>query len=70
MEIVRHPLYMSNGLLAIGMAILFRSIFALLFFIPYFLFFLLLIHFEEKNPLEKYGEEYRRYRKKVPWRMI
>ena len=68
--IVRHPLYMSNGLLAIGMAVLLRSIFALLFFIPYFLSFLPLIHFEEKNLLEKYGEEYRKYRKKVSWRMI
>ena len=34
-KIVRHPLYLSNGLLAIGMAILLRSIYALLFSIAY-----------------------------------
>jgi protein-S-isoprenylcysteine O-methyltransferase Ste14 len=69
-EIVRNPLYLSNGLLAIGMALLFRSMSALLFSIPYFLFYLPLIHFEEKDLLEKYGEEYEDYKKKVPWRII
>lgn len=68
--IVRHPLYLSNGLLALGMAILFKSMYALLFSIPYFLSYLLIIHFEERDLLEKYGEEYREYTKKVPWRLI
>jgi len=68
--IVRHPLYMSNGLLAIGMAILFRSVYALLFSIPYTLLYLPIIHFEEKGLLEKYGEEYEDYRRKVPWKLI
>ncbi len=68
--IVRHPLYMSNGLLALGMAILFKSTYAFLFSIPYTLLYLPIIHFEEKNLLEKYGEEYKEYKKKVPWRLI
>lgn len=38
--------------------------------IPYFLSFLLIIHFEEKNLIEKYGKEYLEYKRKVPWRMI
>ena len=67
---VRNPLYMSNGLLAMGMAILLRSLYAFLFSIPYFLSYLLIIRLEEKDLLEKYGREYQEYRKKVPWRMI
>jgi len=43
---------------------------ALLFSLPYFLSFLPIIHFEEKDLLEKYGEEYQEYRKKVPYRLI
>lgn len=68
--IVRHPLYLSNGLLAIGMAILLKSMSALLFSIPYALLYLLIIHFEERGLLEKYGEEYEAYKGKTPWRMI
>jgi len=68
--IVRHPLYLSNGLLAIGMAILLKSLYALLFSIPYFLSYLLIIYFEERNLLEKYGEEYKKYKKRIHWRLI
>ncbi|MCK4330496.1 isoprenylcysteine carboxylmethyltransferase family protein [candidate division WOR-3 bacterium] len=68
--VVRHPLYMSNGLLALGIAILFKSMYALLFSIPYALLYLLIIHFEEKNLLERYGEEYKEYKRKNPWKMI
>ena len=68
--IVRNPLYLSNGLLAMGMAILFRSLYAFLFSIPYLLSYLPIIHLEEKDLLGKYGGEYLEYRKKVPWRMI
>jgi protein-S-isoprenylcysteine O-methyltransferase Ste14 len=69
-RVVRHPLYMSNGMLALGMALLMNSLYALIFFIPYFLGFLLIIHFEEKMLIEQYGEAYRAYQRQVPWRMI
>jgi protein-S-isoprenylcysteine O-methyltransferase Ste14 len=68
--IVRNPLYMSNGLLAIGMAILLRSMYALIFSIPYSLSYLLIIYFEEKDLMKKYGREYKEYIKKVPCRII
>jgi len=64
-RIVRHPLYISNGLLAIGMAVLFRSIYAILFSIPYTLLFIPIILFEEKNLLDVYGDEYKKYRKET-----
>ena len=63
--LIRHPLYVSNGLLAIGMAVLFRSMYALLFSVPYALLYLPIMHFEEKNLLKEYGGEYEKYREEV-----
>ncbi len=68
--IVRNPLYMSNGLLAIGMAVLLKSMYALIFSIPYSLSYLLIIYFEEKDLMKKYGKEYQEYMKKVPYRIF
>ena len=68
--IVRHPLYISNGLLAIGMAILLKSMYTLLFSIVYTFLYLPIIHFEEKDLFVKYGKEYKEYKRKVPWKMI
>ena len=68
--VIRHPLYISNSLLALGMAILFKSMFAFLFSILYFFLYLPMIYFEEKDLLKKYGEEYQEYKRKVPWRII
>lgn len=68
--IVRHPLYMSNGLLAMGLAILFDAMYAFMFSVCYFLLFLPIIYYEERDLVRKYGEEYLKYKKKVPWRMI
>jgi protein-S-isoprenylcysteine O-methyltransferase Ste14 len=69
-KVVRHPLYMSNGLLALGMALMTQSLYALLFSVPYFLSFLFIIHFEEEVLLEQYGDQYLAYKRRVPWRMI
>ena len=44
--IIRNPLYASNCLLAVGMAILFKSLYALLFSIPYFFSYMLIIYLE------------------------
>ncbi len=61
---------MSNGLLAIGLAVLFDSMYALLFSVCYSLLFLPIIHYEERDLVQKYGEEYLEYKRKVPWRII
>ena len=60
--ISRHPLYVGNFLFAVGMAILFRSVYASLFSILYGILYLLIIHFEERDLLVKYGDEYAKYR--------
>lgn len=69
-KFIRHPLYLSNGLLAVGLAIFFRSWYAFLFSIFYMFLFLPIIYFEEKDLLKKYGKEYIKYKKKIKWKMI
>ncbi len=63
--LVRHPLYIGNGLFAIGLALLFKSLYAFLFSILYTFLYFPIIYFEEKDLLKKYGEEYKRYKKEV-----
>ncbi|HEC34500.1 MAG TPA: DUF1295 domain-containing protein [Chloroflexi bacterium] len=67
---VRHPMYLSNILLALGWALLFRGIHALLCVPIWILCYGVLIFFEEKGLEEEYGEEYQEYRRKVPWRIV
>ena len=67
---VRHPMYLSNILFALGWALLFRGIHALLCVPIWALCYWALIFFEEKGLEEEYGEEYREYRRRVPWRII
>ncbi len=69
-SVVRHPLYMSNGLMALGLALIMDSLTALVFSVPYFLAFLIIIYFEETVLMDQYGQEYLAYKQKVPWRMI
>ena len=69
-SVVRNPLYLSNGLLAVGMAILFNSLYAFPFSILYTFLYLPIIYFEEKDLSKKYGKEYEKYKRKVRWKMI
>ena len=69
-SVIRNPLYTSNGLLAIGFAVSFKSLYGLLFSIAYFLLWLPLIYLEEKDLQQKYGKEYEEYKIKTPWRMV
>ena len=67
---VRHPMYLSNILLAAGWALLFRGIHALLC-VPIWTFcYLILTFFEEKGLEEEYGKEYAEYRKRVRHRLV
>jgi len=67
---VRHPMYLSNLLLTGGWALLFRGIHALLCVPIWILCYGVLTFFEEKGLEEEYGEEYRKYKRRVPWRII
>lgn len=67
---VRHPMYLSNILFTVGWALLFPGIYALLCIPIWTLCYVLLTFFEEQGLEEEYREEYRKYRRKVPWRII
>ena len=69
-SVVRHPLYMSNCLMALGLALLLNSLYALIFFFPYCLGFTAIIHFEEEELQTQYGKAYQNYRRQVPWRLV
>jgi len=67
---VRHPMYLSNLLLALGWALLFRGIHALLCVPIWTICYVALIFFEEKGLEEEYGEAYREYKREVRWRIV
>ena len=67
---MRNPLYSSNCMMIIGCALIFDSIYGLLFAIIYSLFFCHIIFYEEKNLLKQYGREFDEYMTKVPWRLL
>ncbi|MEF8878898.1 MAG: isoprenylcysteine carboxylmethyltransferase family protein [Candidatus Thermoplasmatota archaeon] len=67
---IRHPHYTSLLIVGYGLAFFFCSTAALLIAtlaIPIMIWSIL---DEEKILLKKYGEEYRKYMEKVPWRII
>jgi protein-S-isoprenylcysteine O-methyltransferase Ste14 len=62
---VRHPLYSACLLFYLGLAVSTASIFSLAFFMVIFVFYNYLASYEERLLDEKFGEEYRRYRKRT-----
>ena len=69
-KIVRHPIYLGNSLLIIGLAIFFYSKTALIFSILYFISYSPLIILEEKILLEEYRKEYQEYKRNTPYILI
>jgi protein-S-isoprenylcysteine O-methyltransferase Ste14 len=68
--IVRHPIYLGNILMPLGLALAFRARYALLYAPVMIIFFAVTIFIEEESLTEEYGEEYLTYKKKVGWRLI
>jgi len=68
--IVRHPIYLGNILMPIGLGLVFRAVYALLYVPVIIILFALTIFIEEKSLMEGYGEEYIKYKKEVKWRLI
>jgi len=63
---IRHPMYASQGVMAVAQALLLQNWLAgpiaLVFFVP---FYVLRVQAEEKMMLETFGEEYRQYMQKT-----
>ena len=69
-SIVRHPIYIGNILMPLGLALAFRAVYALLYVPVIIILFAVTIFIEEKTLTEEYGEEYIEYKRKVKWRLI
>ena len=67
---IRHPHYTSIIIVGFGLALFFYSIFALLTAIIALPIMIWSIIDEETLLLKQYGNEYKKYMEKVPWRMI
>jgi protein-S-isoprenylcysteine O-methyltransferase Ste14 len=67
---IRHPHYTSVLIVGFGLALFFYSTAALLIACVAIPIMICSILDEEKVLLKQYGEPYKEYMKKVPWRMI
>jgi len=69
-QYIRHPHYTSLLIVGFGLALFFYSIAALFIALIAVPIMILSIYDEEKLLLKQYGEDYKKYMKKVPWRII
>ena len=67
---IRHPHYLSLLIIGFGLAVFFHSLAALLIAAIAVPIMILSIFDEEKLLKKQYGEEYIKYMKNVPWRLI
>jgi len=67
---IRHPHYTSLLIVGFGLAFFFYSLFALAIAIIAIPIMIWSIIDEEKLLIKQHGEEYKKFMKKVPWRMI
>jgi len=67
---IRHPHYTSLLIVGFGLAFFFYSLFALAIAIIAIPIMIWSSIDEEKLLIKQYGEEYKKFMKKVPWRMI
>lgn len=67
---IRHPHYTSLLILGFGLALFFLSLFALTIAVIAIPIMIWSIIDEEKLLLNQYGDEYKKYMEKVPWRII
>jgi protein-S-isoprenylcysteine O-methyltransferase Ste14 len=69
-QYIRHPHYTSLLIIGFGLALFFYSVFALIIAAVAIPIMIWSIIDEEKLLIKQYGEPYKEYMKKVPWRMI
>ena len=69
-QYIRHPHYTSLLIVGFGLAFFFFSLFALLIAVMAIPIMIWSIIDEEKLLIKQYGNEYKKYMEKVPWRII
>ena len=67
---IRHPHYTSLLIIGFGLAFFFYSLAALIIAIIAIPIMIWSIFDEEKLLMKQYGDDYRKFMKKTPWRMI
>jgi protein-S-isoprenylcysteine O-methyltransferase Ste14 len=68
--VIRNPIYTANMAMTLGLALVFRGLYALAYVPAVCILFALITFFEEKDLLQIYGDRYAQYLKKVPYRFI
>jgi len=63
---IRHPMYFGSILTFLSFVILSLSVIALVVFVVIIIFYYYLCRYEEQLLIEKLGDEYKNYMKKVP----
>jgi protein-S-isoprenylcysteine O-methyltransferase Ste14 len=63
---IRHPRYLGRGLIAIGFGVLANSIIAVLVGLIHFLIFSSLIYSEDKELFMRFGDDFKKYKKRTP----
>jgi len=63
---IRHPMYFGSILTYLGFVILSFSVIALIVFVIVVIFYFYLCRYEEQILIEKLGDQYKNYMKKVP----
>ena len=64
--VTRHPIYLSGILFILSLILICQHWLCLIFGIPTMAFFYLSMGQEERSSINKFGDDYRRYMKKVP----
>lgn len=67
---IRHPLYLSAIIINFGIALAFGVVLTLTLAVVSFFHWIFTALKEEDFLLQKFGEEYRQYKKDVPWRFF
>jgi protein-S-isoprenylcysteine O-methyltransferase Ste14 len=65
-SVVRHPIYFCDIFWPLGLSLIFRSLIGTALTVVWFIIFYLLTFLEEEKLIEEYGDEYLKYKQKVP----
>ncbi|HEC75629.1 MAG TPA: isoprenylcysteine carboxylmethyltransferase family protein [Thermoplasmatales archaeon] len=69
-SLVRHPIYLGNILWFLGISLILRAKYALIY-VPIFIILSMILTLAEENGLiEDFGGEYKEYKKKTRWRLF
>jgi len=66
-SLLRHPTYSAGILISLGGVLINQNIYSIIFWVIYYVGFYIHVHFvEEKELIQRFGDSYLDYRKKVP----